>query len=181
MSRLHLIKTSIFLSAIALMASDSYGVLEGSIKGARKYLPNGEKIFLSIYNSEDYIAEDDSTTEEEEPDIVSMFEDYCKTEYDTDVDVIYSTFDTNETMLAQLDLGKTFDLVCPSDYVIQKMIAKDMIVPFDDGSTPNYDKYVSPFVYNKIANIEVNGQKDIVNNYARGYMWGTLSILYNDN
>ncbi len=181
MSRLRLIKTSLFLAAISLMASDSYGVLEGSIKGARKYLPGGEKIYLSVYNSEDYIAEDDSTTEEEEPDLISMFEDYCKEEYDTDVTVVYSTFDTNETMLAQLDLGKTFDLVCPSDYVIQKMIAKDMIVPFDEGSTPNYDKYVSPFVYNKIGSIEVNGEKNIVNSYARGYMWGTLAILYNDS
>ncbi len=181
MSRLRLIKTSLFLAAISLMVSDSYGVLEGSIKGARKYLPGGEKIYLSVYNSEDYIAEDDSTTEEEEPDLISMFEDYCKEEYDTDVTVVYSTFDTNETMLAQLDLGKTFDLVCPSDYVIQKMIAKDMIVPFDEGSTPNYDKYVSPFVYNKIGNIEVNGEKKIVNSYARGYMWGTLAILYNDS
>lgn len=181
MSRLRLIKTSLFLAAVSLMASDSYGVLQGSIKGARKYLPSGEKIYLSVYNSEDYIAEDDSTTDEVEPDIVSMFEEYCKEEYDTDVTVVYSTFDTNETMLAQLDLGKTFDLVCPSDYVIQKMIAKDMIVPFDEGSTPNYDKYVSPFVYNKIANIEVNGQKNIVNDYAKGYMWGTLAILFNDN
>lgn len=181
MSRLHWTKVSIFLATIALMAGDSYGIMDSSIHAAKKYLPSNGTIYLSVYNSEDYIAEDDSTTEEEEPDLVSMFEDYCKETYDTNVDVIYSTFDTNETMLAQLDLGKTFDLVCPSDYVIQKMIAKDMIVPFDDNSTPNYDKYVSPFVLNKISNIEVNDQTNIVNKYARGYMWGTLAILYNDN
>lgn len=182
MSRHRLIKQAIFLSAISIMAGDSYGVLESSNRLAKKYLPSANgTIYLSVYNSEDYIAEDDSTTEETEPDLVSMFEEYCKEEYDTDVDVIYSTFDTNETMLAQLDLGKTFDLVCPSDYVIQKMIKKDMIVPFDEGTTPNYDKYVSPFVYNKMENIEVEGKKGLVNDYARGYMWGTLAILYNDN
>ena len=181
MSRLRLTRTALFLSACSLMTVNSYGVMDSSIRGAKKYLPSGEKIILSVYNSEDYIAEDDSTTEEEEPDLVKMFEEYCREEYDTDVDVVYSTFDTNETMLAQLDMGKAFDLVCPSDYVIQKMIAKDMIVPFDEGTTPNYDEYVSPFVLNKIANIEVNGKKDIVNQYAKGYMWGTLSILYNDS
>ena len=55
-----------------------------------------------------------------------------------------------------------------------------MVVPFDEANTPNYNKYVSPFVIDKIKEIEVKGEKNIVNQYARGYMWGTLGILYNN-
>lgn len=181
MSQHRLIKLSLFLASVGLIASDSFGLLETSVQRAKVFFAEkGDTITLNVYNWEDYIAEDDTSTEEEEDDLVKMFEDYCLEEYGQKVEVIYSTFDTNETMLAQIDLGKSFDLVCPSDYTIQKMIAKDMIVPFDEANTPNYNKYVSPFVIDKIKEIEVKGEKNIVNQYARGYMWGTLGILYNN-
>ena len=181
MSQHRLIKLSLLLTSVGLIASDSFGLLETSVQRAKVFFAGkGDTITLNVYNWEDYIAEDDTSTEEEEDDLVKMFEDYCLEEYGQKVEVIYSTFDTNETMLAQIDLGKSFDLVCPSDYTIQKMIAKDMVVPFDEANTPNYNKYVSPFVIDKIKEIEVKGEKNIVNQYARGYMWGTLGILYNN-
>ena len=181
MSQHRLIKLSLFLASVGLIASDSFGLLETSVQRAKVFFAEkGDTITLNVYNWEDYIAEDDTSTEEEEDDLVKMFEDYCLEKYGQKVEVIYSTFDTNETMLAQIDLGKSFDLVCPSDYTIQKMIAKDMVVPFDEANTPNYNKYVSPFVIDKIKEIEVKGEKNIVNQYARGYMWGTLGILYNN-
>ena len=181
MSQHRLIKLSLFLASVGLIASDSFGLLETSVQRAKVFFAEkGDTITLNVYNWEDYIAEDDTSTEEEEDDLVKMFEDYCLEEYGQKVEVIYSTFDTNETMLAQIDLGKSFDLVCPSDYTIQKMIAKDMVVPFDEANTPNYNKYVSPFVIDKIKEIKVKGEKNIVNQYARGYMWGTLGILYNN-
>lgn len=181
MSQHRLIKLSLFLASVGLIASDSFGLLETSVQRAKVFFAEkGDTITLNVYNWEDYIAEDDTSTEEEEDDLVKMFEDYCLEKYGQKVEVIYSTFDTNETMLAQIDLGKSFDLVCPSDYTIQKMIAKDMVVPFDEANTPNYNKYVSPFVIDKIKEIKVKGEKNIVNQYARGYMWGTLGILYNN-
>ena len=181
MSQHRLIKLSLFLASVGLIASDSFGLLETSVQRAKVFFAEkGDTITLNVYNWEDYIAEDDTSTEEEEDDLVKMFEDYCLEKYGQKVEVIYSTFDTNETMLAQIDLGKSFDLVCPSDYTIQKMIAKDMVVPFDEANTPNYNKYVSPFVIDKIKEIEVKGEKNIVNQYAPGYMWGTLGILYNN-
>ena len=133
---------------------------------------------LNVYNWEDYIDEGDE--EEGIPSLIEEFENKMLEEEGRRVSVVYSTFDTNETMLSELQTGKSsYDLICPSDYVIQKMIAEDLIQPYDDGSTPNYDKYVSPFVADKIDNIEVNGEKGIVSRYARGYMWGTLGLLYN--
>lgn len=133
---------------------------------------------LNVYNWEDYIDEGDE--EEGIPSLIEEFENKMLEEEGRRISVVYSTFDTNETMLSELQTGKSsYDLICPSDYVIQKMIAEDLIQPYDDGSTPNYDKYVSPFVADKIDNIEVNGEKGIVSRYARGYMWGTLGLLYN--
>lgn len=138
------------------------------------------EIVLNVYNSADYIKEDDADTNEKG--LITQFEDYCLKEYNQKVRINYSTFDTNETMLSELKTGKAnYDLVCPSDYVIQKMIKEDMIEPFIEEDTPNYNQYVSPFVKEKMNDIEVNGKKNIVNQYARGYMWGTLGILYNSN
>lgn len=138
------------------------------------------EIVLNVYNSADYIKEDDADTNEKG--LITQFEDYCLKEYNQKVRINYSTFDTNETMLSELKTGKAnYDLVCPSDYVIQKMIKEDMIEPFIEEDTPNYNQYVSPFVKEKMNGIEVNGKKNIVNQYARGYMWGTLGILYNSN
>lgn len=138
------------------------------------------EIVLNVYNSADYIKEDDTDTNEKG--LITQFEDYCLKEYNQKVRINYSTFDTNETMLSELKTGKAnYDLVCPSDYVIQKMIKEDMIEPFIEEDTPNYNQYVSPFVKEKMNGIEVNGKKNIVNQYARGYMWGTLGILYNSN
>ncbi len=148
---------------------------------------SSENIVLNVYNSADYILEDSYEENAEGkkelvPGLVSQFEDYCKEEYGVNVQVNYSTFDTNENMLSELKTGKAnYDLVCPSDYVVQKMIRENMIEPFDEGSTPNYDKYVSRYVLSKINSIEINGKSNIVGNYIRGYMWGTLGILYNDN
>ena len=141
-----------------------------------------DEIVLNVYNSADYIKEDaDEINDESDKGLVHQFEDYCEETYHQKVRINYSTFDTNETMLSELKTGKAdYDLVNCSDYVVQKMINEDMIIPFDDDSTPNYTKYVSPFVNEKIDSIAVNGKTGIVGKYARGYMWGTLGILYND-
>jgi hypothetical protein len=177
-----LIKSTLFLSAISMMAANSSGVGMSAVEGAKKfYAQKGEAVTIRVYNSEDYIAEEDDPETPENENLIEAFQEYCLEEYGQKVIVIYDCFDTNETMLAQLKLGKEYDLVCPSDYVIQKMINDDLIVPYGEGSTPNYDKYVSRFVTEKMNGIEVNGKTGVVNQYARGYMWGTLGILYNDN
>ena len=172
-------------ASLAILCTMSLPACQASSEEAAK--SSTETVILNVYNSADYILEDETTTDENgksvyTPGLVSQFETYCKETYGVNVVVNYSTFDTNETMLSELKTGKaSYDLVCPSDYVVQKMIKEDMIEPFDEGSTPNYDKYVSRYVLDKINSIEVNGKTNVVGNYIRGYMWGTLGILYNDN
>ncbi len=171
-------------SALGLILLSSTEIGKASVKQARRFFAlNSEPIELSIYNSADYIAEDEKGDDGSliSKGLVSKFKDYCINDLGINVSVSYSTFDTNETMLSELKTGRAnYDLVTPSDYVIQKMIREDMITTYDEDSTPMYNKYVSPWITEQMDNIEVDGIKGLVNKYARGYMWGTLGILYND-
>ena len=157
---------------------------------------------LKVYNSDDYIlpdmdareAEDNGYDPEPIKGINTRFEEYMKNEYGKNVRVQYETFSTNEDMINQLRTGKIdFDLVCPSDYAIQRLMAQDLIIPFESndypGSTPNYDQYASPYLIEKVKSIKAvdcyndktSGEEktDIMQNYMRGYMWGTVGLLYN--
>lgn len=147
-------------------------------------------INLYVYNSEDYIAEDekDDSNNIINEGVISRFEKYEK-EQGKNVKVIYSCFDTNESMLNQLRMGnENYDLICTSDYVVQKMIQENMVIPYEDeneelfSSTPNYLEYGSSYIKNKLGDVEVNinaSDKYVMNRYCRGYMWGTLGLLYN--
>ena len=129
---------------------------------------------LTIYNVEDYI----SSGEDDSVDLISEFEELY------DVTVNYYTYDTNETMYNQFTLQKegTYDLVCTSDYMIQKMIKEGLVMPMDDYEThiPNYANYASNALRDKLRAMEVEYNGEVVNldQFAVGYMWGTLGIIY---
>ena len=179
-------RIALLSGALLLIAASSSGAAQDQVRIARVLsAETAEKEYLHVYNWEDYIQDDEDlnedgdTDDEGEQGLVTQFEEYMALK-GRNVTIIYDKFDTNESMLSQLQVGgRSYDLICPSDYIIQKMIREDLIQPYDEGSTPNYDKYVSPFVLNKIDSISVDGEQGIVGRYARGYMWGTLGLLYN--
>ena len=122
---------------------------------------NIETINLRVLNCEDYIGEDDIVPfwdEAEEESYEGVLEAFSAYEWEVNhkkVNVIYDTFDTNETMLSSLKTGKsTYDLICPSDYTIQKMMSLGMLEPFDEGALPNYDAYVSKYLLGKMKEIK---------------------------
>lgn len=129
---------------------------------------------LKIYNWQDYIDEglnDDG--EKVDPSVMELWEADYERRHNVDITVQYDTFETNETMLNTLKTEKTqYDLICPSDYIIQKMIKEDMLEKFDAGALSTYDANVSPYLKDLFAE---NGWTD----YAACYMWGTLGIIYN--
>lgn len=135
---------------------------------------DSNKTVLTIYNVEDYI----SSGGDGYVDIIQKFED----EYN--VKVNYYTYDTNETMYNQFMLQKegTYDLICTSDYMIQKLIKENLVIPMDDfdENIPNYERYASKTLRKKLENMTVNYQNKTVNldEFAVGYMWGTLGIVY---
>ena len=111
------------------------------------------------------------------------FEDWYLETYGREVHVEYSCFGTNEDLYNQLNMGDTYDLVCPSEYMIMKLIAEDRLVPYSDsfynkGDENNfYVNNVSPYIYETLAENEINGES--WGKYAAGYMWGITGVLYN--
>ena len=126
---------------------------------------------LKVYNWSEYIDED----------VISEFENWYEEQTGEKVKVIYQTFDVNETMLSKIEKGhEDFDVVCPSDYIIERMLRNDMLLPIDRdfGDTPDYiDLYLSPYIRECFDKIEGGGRN--ANDYSVGYMWGTTGILYN--
>lgn len=164
-----------------------------------------EKFTLKIINSEDYIYLDD-----ENPDnnMTEQFKRYVKNlasenpEYAkyANVEVVYDTSDTNETLYSELQTGKSdYDLINVSDYMAQKMVSEGLVAPLykdEDGErredkVPNYVDYASPTLRERLDNIEapvkvrneqtgeVETKYVLLKDYAVGYMWGTLGILFN--
>ena len=125
---------------------------------------------LKVYNWADYIDED----------LISEFEEWYEEETGEPVEIIYQTFDINETMLSKIELGhEDYDVVCPSDYIIERMLANDLLLPLerDFGKTPDYIGNVAPYIVEKFNQIEGNGKN--ANDYSVGYMWGTVGLIYN--
>ena len=125
---------------------------------------------LKVYNWADYIDED----------LLDEFEEWYKEQTGEEVEIIYQLFDINEVMLAKLEKGhEDFDVVCPSEYIIDRMLANDMLLPINRnfGDTPDYISLVSPFFVEQIAKFDQAGKR--ANDYAVGYMWGTTGLLYN--
>ena len=126
---------------------------------------------LKIYNWADYIDED----------VLSEFADWYYEQTGEQVEVIYQLFDVNEIMLAKIERGKEdFDVVCPSEYIIERMLRNDLLLPIDKdfGNTPNYiDSNISPYIIERFNMIDGSGKN--ANDYSVGYMWGTTGLLYN--
>lgn len=134
---------------------------------------DAQTISLKVYNWQDYIDDgtDDNGNIVSTPVIDMWIEDY-KARTGVTVEVVYDTFETNETMLNTLKTGKSeYDLVCPSDYAIQKMIKDDMLEKFDTTKLPTYNKYGSPYLKELF---EQNNWTE----YSVPYMWGTVGLLY---
>lgn len=162
---------------------------------------NEETLYLHVYNWEDYIYEQDEENGYEDDDMVIQFEDFINGDsreskearefygITNEVKVIYDTFDTPETMYNQLKLNKTsYDIMCPSDYMIQKLalnldgLDSTKIQKVDFNKLRNYSKYVSPFLTQNLSNVKIDENdesKGTLNDYAIGYMWGTLGLVYN--
>ena len=139
---------------------------------------------LKVYNWSSYIAE--SFTDEDgtyHPGVIEEFEAWYKEQTGKEIEVKYMTFDVNEAMLSKIEKGhEDFDVVCPSDYIIERMLNDGLLLPLDFSSlektgTENYIvNNTSPYI-KKIFS-EINPEID-ANAYSVAYMWGTTGIIYN--
>ncbi|MCD8093985.1 MAG: ABC transporter substrate-binding protein [Bacteroides sp.] len=125
---------------------------------------------LKIYNWGDYIDED----------VLAEFPVWYKEQTGEDIRIIYQVFDINEIMLTKIERGhEDFDVVCPSEYIIERMLKKDLLLPIGRnlGKTPDYIPNISPYIRRELNKTSQPGR--VTTDYAVPYMWGTAGILYN--
>ena len=144
-------------------------VLAGFLSGCYNSGEPRERV-LKIYNWADYIGEG----------VLEDFQAYYKEQTGEDIHIVYQTFDINEIMLTKIEKGhEDFDVVCPSEYIIERMLKKHLLLPIDTtfAHSPNYMNNVSPFIREQINKLSQPGEE--ASRYAVCYMWGTAGILYN--
>ncbi len=111
---------------------------------------------LKVYNAGEYID-------------LSLLEEF---EEEYGCTVIYETFESNEMMYTKLSSGESYDILIPSDYMIERLIKEDYLQPIDWDLIPNRENLL-PDVLDRAY--------DPGNKYGCPYFWGTVGILYNTN
>lgn len=127
----------------------------GIYYASQNQVMNKEK--LVVYNWGEYM----------DPEIITLFEE------ETGIDVIYEEFETNEILYPKISSGAiAYDVVCPSDYMIQRMIENDLLSEIDFDKIPNIKNIGTQYM-------EQSRKFDPENKYSVPYCWGTVGILYN--
>lgn len=179
--------------SVASSANDSAANDAASVnnKGASD---TEKEVTLRVCSWEEYIDEggwdedeamelDNGTTIFGENSMVEDFENWYYENYGVKVNVQYSCFGTNEDLYNMLTLGDVYDLVCPSEYMIMKLMSESKLEPLSDGFfDENNDKNyyingVSPYIRDTFETHEINGET--WSKYAAGFMFGITGILYN--
>ncbi len=142
--------------ALALILGAS-AVLSGCGGRADASGSQGNAGEVYVYNWGEYIDEE----------VISMFEE------ETGIKVIYDMFETNEDMYPVIEAGgRTYDAVCPSDYMIQKMVENNMLAELNFDNIPNVSQ-IDPLYMERSKSFDPDNQ------YSVPYCWGTVGILYN--
>ena len=154
-----------FLFAVVLMALPCF--LVSNVNAADRAHT------LKVYNWADYIDMDN---------VLNTFPDWYYEQTGEKVEILYQTFDINESMLTEIEKGhEDYDVICPSEYIIERMLRQGLLLPInkDFGNTPDYTKNVAPFAVEKFQEMAPAGSDINVADYTVGYMWGTTGVLYN--
>ena len=112
------------------------------------------KSVLRVYNSGEYV----------DTQLIERFEE------ENDCQIIYETFDSNESMYTKLQSGAEYDILVPSDYMIERLMKEKFLKKIDWTKITNRDKIIPKLLDNNF---------DKGNNYTVPYYWGTVGILYN--
>lgn len=127
----------------------------------------GKTITLNVYNWGEYISDGSEGTF----DVNAAFEDYYYETYGVQVQVNYTTYASNEDMYNKIRSGATrYDVIFPSDYMIERMIAEGLLRKLDFDRIPNFE-YIDPEYRNLFYDPE--------NEYTVPYAYGMYGIIYN--
>lgn len=111
---------------------------------------------LKVYNWGEYIGED----------VIKNFEKQFNAK------VIYDPFDSNEMMYTKVQTGESYDIIVPSDYMIERLINEDRLLKIDKSLIPNMSN-----LYEGVKNLPYDPNND----YSVPYFWGSVGIVYNHN
>ncbi len=120
------------------------------------FMGMNQKNVLRVYNSGEYI----------DTELVERFEK------ENDCQIVYETFDSNETMYTKLQSGSEYDILIPSDYMIERLIKEKYLQKVDWTKITNKSKIIPKLL---------KGNFDKGSQYTIPYYWGTVGILYNKN
>ena len=116
-----------------------------------------DKEVVYVYSWGDYI----------DPEVLKIFEK------ETGIHVIWDEYDTNESMYPRVAEGAVhYDIIVPSDYMINKMIDNDLLQPLDFTKLENAKKYIGEDFFKQSEAFDPG------NKYSVPYCWGTVGIIY---
>ena len=146
---------SIFLKRVVPAVMILVIVAGGFFYSSRDKSVSGEKVV--VYNWGEYM----------DPAVIELFEE------ETGITVVYEEFETNEGMFPKVQAGAvSYDVVCPSDYMIQRMIENNLLAEINFDNIPNIKNIGAQYM-------EQSKAFDPENKYSVPYCWGTVGILYN--
>ena len=164
-----MMKTQIRLASLVLTALLLFPLVMGLTACSEG---SSDTVTLYVYNWGEYISDGSEGT----LDTNDMFEKWYYETYGVRVEVNYSTYSSNESMYAKLSSGSVnYDVVVPSDYMIERMIAEDMLAPLNYENIPHIGN-IHPDFFGENA---VYDYYDPDNRYAVPYMYGMIGIIYN--
>lgn len=149
-------KKSIFKRMLAVSLCSALALASLTLGGCGEKKGENGKVY--VYNWGEYI----------DPDTIEMFEK------ETGIEVVYDEFETNEVMYPKVEAGaSTYDVICPSDYMINKMWSNDLLQELDWEQLPNAKANIGAQYYEQSKGFDPG------NKYSVPYCWGTVGILYN--
>ncbi len=130
-------------------------VAGGFFYSSKNNVSAGEQVV--VYNWGEYL----------DPAVLDMFEE------ETGISVVYEEFETNESMYPKVQAGAVaYDVICPSDYMIQRMLENGLLAEINFDNIPNLKNIGEQYM-------EQSQAFDPENKYSVPYCWGTVGILYN--
>ena len=165
----------LFLSSTALTACNNQTAAQTRDENILRVASWDE--YIDMGGEDSYYSSDSRPLYEE-------FEDWYKETYGKTIKVEYVALQDNETMYSKIKMGDSYDLLCPSEYMIMKLAAEDKLKAFpesffDTSIEHNYfAQNLSPYIKEVFANGKLaNGAS--WGDYAAGYMWGSTGFVFN--
>ena len=132
---------------------------------------SGSVVTLNVYNWGEYISDGSEDSVDVNAEFEAYFNENLAEEYGYEIAVNYTTYASNEDMYNKIKTGATsYDVIIPSDYMIERMINENMLLPLDFDNIPNFE-YIDENFRNLFYDPE--------NLYSIPYTYGMVGILYN--